>query len=215
MADRSQNTLFHITFLRHGQSTGNLEGRVQGRSEFPLSDTGRKQALALGKRWQAERRHFDWVISSPQSRSRETAEIIAACLDLEVEFDEHWVERDYGNLSGMVGEEAERAEQRPLYAMPYQPVGQVGESLWDLFLRAGHAVHSLMQRDPGRYLIVSHGGILNMVLYNILGIAPQAYFRGARFAFRNTAFATLTYHPTEHIWRVVGLNDRAHWPSDD
>jgi broad specificity phosphatase PhoE len=215
MPEPDANTHFHITFVRHGQSVGNLEGRVQGRSEFPLTETGRKQSQALGQRWLAEGRRFDHVISSPQSRSRETAEIIAGCLDLAVEFDELWMERDYGNLSGMLGEEAEKVEQRPLYGMPYQPVGQVGESLLDLHLRAGQALNSLMRRAPGQYLVVSHGGILNMVLYNILGIVPQAYFRGPRFAFRNAAFTSLTYHSTEHIWRMVGLNDRAHWTAED
>jgi len=206
--------IYQFTLLRHGESVGNFESRVQGRSEFPLTDTGREQANALAQRWIADGQTFDQIISSPQSRSRETAEIIAGCLSLSVEFDPLWVERDYGKLSGLRGEDAEKTEQRPLYSIPYHPVGENGESMWELYLRGGQAVLSMVRREPGRYLIVSHGGILNMVLYNILGIAPQAYFRGPRFLFRNTAYASLTYNPNEHIWRVLAINERSHWNGD-
>ncbi len=74
-------------------------------------------------------------------------------------------------------------------------------------------MQSLVTRPEGNYLIVSHGGLLNVVLYAILGIAPQANFQGVRFRFRNAAFATLTYSPGAHIWLVEGLNDHAHWPN--
>lgn len=200
-----------IILLRHGESVGNAEGRIQGRADFPLTNTGRQQAQALAQRWLANKLSFDRVISSPQSRSRETAEIIADALNNPIGFDPVWMERDYGNLSGMSHDDAMRLEGHPLYAYPYQPVGGRGESLWDLYLRGGHAVRSLLALGSGRYLVVSHGGILNMALYNILGIAPQAYLRGARFLFRNTGFATLRYTPSEHVWRFEGLNDYAHW----
>lgn len=204
-------TNYHITLLRHGESVGNAENRLQGQADFPLTETGRQQSQALAKRWLAEGLTFDRVIASPLKRSRETAEIIAIALHLPVEFDPVWMERHYGKLSGMNFEEATQTEGRPLYAYPYVPVGETGESLWDLYLRGGEALRSLLSQPPGRYLVVAHGGILNMLLYAILGITPQANFCGARFLFRNTAFASLIYHPSEHVWRVIGLNDHAHW----
>ena len=207
--------IYHFILLRHGESVGNLEGRVQGQSEYPLTETGRKQSQALAQRWVAEGQTFDRIISSPQSRCRETAEIIAGFLGVNVEFDLVWMERNYGSVSGMSGHEALSAEQRPLYSTPYMPVGGNGESMWELYLRAGQAVLSLVRLPAGSYLVVSHGGILNMLLYNILGIAPQAYFRGPRFLFRNTGFASITYNPSEHIWRVLGINDRSHWQGDE
>ena len=68
----TETPIYHITFLRHGESTGNAENRLQGLSDFPLSDTGRDQARALGERWQAEGLTFDMAITSPLSRARET-----------------------------------------------------------------------------------------------------------------------------------------------
>jgi broad specificity phosphatase PhoE len=204
-------TNYHITLLRHGESVGNAEDRLQGQADFPLTETGRQQSQALAKRWLAEGVTFDRVISSPLARSRETAEIIAAALDMPVEFNPVWMERNYGKLSGMNFEDATRTEGRALYTEPYVPIGETGESLWDLYLRGGEALRSLLSYPAGRYLIVSHGGILNMLLYAILGIVPQANLRGARFLFRNAAFSTLSYSPSEHVWRVIGMNDQAHW----
>jgi broad specificity phosphatase PhoE len=98
---------------------------------------------------------------------------------------------------------------------PYQALGEFGESAWDLYLRAGRVVQELVSQPAGNYLIVSHGGFLTRVLYAMLGILPQANFVGARFRFRNAAFAIVYYDPGRHIWLLERLNDRAHWPEDD
>lgn len=208
--DLETSERYQFILLRHGESIGNAEGRIQGLSDFRLTDNGREQARALANRWLAEGISFDRMMSSPLVRCRETAEIIAEAMNLPVEYDEIWMERDYGKLSGLTHAAAVKSEGRPLYAFPYQPVGKNGESLWGLYLRGSRALNSLMSLDPGRYLVVSHGGILNMLLYAILGIAPQAYLRGARFLFDNTAFAALSYMPSEHVWRVEALNDHSH-----
>ena len=97
---------------------------------------------------------------------------------------------------------------------PYEPIGESGESQWDLYLRAGRVVQELIRRPAGNYLVVSHGGFLNRVLYAMLGIIPQANFAGARFRFRNSSFAEVCYDPTQHIWLLDRLNDRTHWSED-
>ncbi len=78
MTNSNPPTNYHLTLLRHGESVGNAENRLQGQADFPLTETGRQQAQALAKRWLAEGLTFDRVIASPLKRSRETAEIIAA-----------------------------------------------------------------------------------------------------------------------------------------
>lgn len=207
--------VYSLTLLRHGESVGNAEGYHQGQTEFPLTEKGRAQARALADFWQAQGERFDQVIASPQSRARETAEIIAAALNLPLEFDDVWMERDNGVLGGLLWTEAEEKYPQPDFIPTYQPIGQIGESQWELYLRAGRAVQSLMHRPPGHYLVVSHGGLLNMVMYAILGIHPPPNFHGPRFRFRNTSFASLEYHPERHTWLVLGVNQRPHWPDED
>jgi len=206
---------YNITLLRHGESVGNAEGKHQGQADFPLTEKGEAQVRALVDRWLKEKIHFDLIISSPLSRARGTAQIIAETLHIPLDFSPLWMERDNGVLAGLRPEEAIVTYPRPPFIHPYLPIGQTGESQWELYLRAGKAVQDVLHRPAGNYLIVSHGGILNMVLYAILGITPQANFYGPRFRFGNTAFASLSYNPNEHKWYIHGINDRTHWQSED
>ncbi len=94
---------------------------------------------------------------------------------------------------------------------PYEDVGGSGEGDWELFLRGGQALHSLLRQPLGVYLIVSHGGLLNQILHAAVGITPHANAGGPRFRFENTAFARLIYFPSLHRWEFDALNDHAHW----
>jgi 2,3-bisphosphoglycerate-dependent phosphoglycerate mutase len=207
----NKNKIFQVTLLRHGESVGNAESRWQGQADYPLTERGRKQAQALAERWKREKMKFDYVISSPLSRARETAEIIASKLGHVVEFEPLWLERDNGEFSGLTAHEVRHNFQHPDFTTPYDPVGSDGEGDWELFLRAGQALHGLLKRDPARYLIVSHGGLLNQVMHAIVGIVPQANNAGTRFRFGNTAFAQLLYFPNQHRWAIDKVNDHAHW----
>jgi len=215
MSAAGENSIYDITFLRHGESIGNAEVRFQGRSDFPLTETGRAQARALAERWQSEGVDFDLIVSSPLARARETAEILGAALRVAVETDDLWLERDNGNMAGLTHDEAHQRHPPPEFMTPFDSFGRSGEGDWELFLRAGQALHSLLRRAPGRYLVVSQGGQLNQVMYAIVGITPQANFQGPRFRFQNTGFARLTYVPTAHRWLIDGFNDRAHWKLPD
>ncbi len=207
--------IYHITLLRHGESQGNYEGRHQGQADFPLTERGREQSMALLERWKAEAKEFDLVISSPLARARQTAEIIAEGLHVRLELDALWMERDNGLMAGLSEDEVRETLPQPQFIHPYQPIGETGESQWELYLRAGKAVQSLFNRPPGKYLIVSHGGILNMFFYAILGIAPQPNFHGPRFRLNNSAFATIYYDPATHRWYIIGVNDFLHWKPDE
>lgn len=207
----SPENIFHVTLMRHAESTGNAEGLHQGQADFPLTEKGRRQARSLARRWLREGLSFQGMVCSPLRRARQTGEIIASLLHAPLELDADWMERDNGLLQGKHPEQAAQVYARPAFIHPYQPIGGTGESQWELYLRAGRAIQRLLDHPPGRYLVISHGGILNMAMYAILGIPVQANFSGARFRFSNTAFATLTYSPADHKWTLYGLNDCSHW----
>ena len=63
-----------LYLLRHGRTLWNEEGRLQGRTDVPLSDEGRCSALAAGAALESV--PFDAAFSSPLQRARETAELI-------------------------------------------------------------------------------------------------------------------------------------------
>ena len=210
----SDRPVFQFTFLRHGESVGNAESRWQGQSEYPLTDKGRAQAHALAEYWKAEDVKFDLAIASPLSRARETAEIIAAALNVPLEYDPIWMERDIGEMEGLTAEEV-RQKPQPPYITPYDSIGGDGEGDWALFLRAGQALHDLLRRPAGSYLVVSHGGLLNQLMHAIVGVAPHVDPSGVRFRFENTSFARAIYFPHQHRWAVERLNDHSHWKNTE
>lgn len=210
MADIDKVFTYRITLLRHGESAGNVQGVYQGRAEFDLTEKGQSQARSLADHWQQEGVLFDQIISSPQSRARQTAEILANSLSVPLEFEENWREIDNGALAGKTLREIKQHRPSPNFMSPFDSIGDTGESNWDLYLRAGVVVNELVHRPPGSYLVVSHGGFLNRVLYVMLGIFPQANFRGARFHFQNTSYAVMYYDPDRHILLLDRLNDRSH-----
>lgn len=201
---------YTLYFLRHGESVGNAEGYYQGQQEFQLTRRGRNQVRRLISRWQVDGTHIDQIITSPLARAKDTAEMIADTMGCPVEIDPDWRERDMGMLTGIKRQSADDVILRPEFFTPYDNMAGTGEGNWALYLRAGRAIHRILKRQPARYLIVSHGGILNQALHVVLGMTPQASGQGVHFRFVNTAFATVHYDPSRHKWVVWGLNDFTH-----
>lgn len=209
--------VYRITLVRHGESVGNAEERLQGHADYPLSVRGRTQVVALAQRWKAEAITFDHVIASPLSRALETARIIATALEIpSPEIDLRWIERDAGEGTGLTGDEAKNRNRETGFAAPCDSIAASAESDRALFLRGGQALHSIMERPPGRYLVSSHRAILNMVLYSILGIARESnnLRGGTLFRLANSSFSRFRYFPLAHRWQVDVIGDRSHWRGD-
>lgn len=203
----NDSAIYHVTFLRHGESVGNAEDRFQGQADFLLTERGITQARLLSERWAAAGRSFDLCIASPLLRARQTAEIITGALDLPIEFAPDWMEVQNGKLAGLKDDEASFMVPRPKFMTPYMHWGETGESRLELLLRAGKAIQNLLDRQPGKYLVVAHGGILNMALFTVMNITLHADSQGPRFIFGNTGFADLTYEPARHSWRLWALDN--------
>jgi len=208
--------VYRITLVRHGESVGNAEDRLQGHADFPLSERGRAQALALAERWKAEAVAFDHVIASPLRRAHETGRIIAAALgNSSPETDPRWMERDTGKRSGMRWDEIRQQDAETDFAKRCDSSAASGENDEALYLRGSQALHSILERGPARYLVVSHEAILNMVLHAILGIEPKPDAKPAtRFRIKNGSFSRFRYFPQDHRWLVDVVGDRSHWKDD-
>ena len=98
-----------ILLARHGETDDNVPPqRVQGWIDSPLNDRGRTQALELAAA--VKTRGVAAVYSSHLSRARETAEIVARELGLEVTTDERLAESNRGDWEGRLLDEIERDE---------------------------------------------------------------------------------------------------------
>jgi len=198
--------VYLITLLRHGESEGNSSGVLQGQSDYPLTATGVEQAEQLASYWKSEDTKFDLIVSSPLQRASKTAEIIANCMKVPVEYDPAWKERNFGRLQGANLRELDQQVPPVDFFHPYEPIGGNGESQLDLYTRACQALQKIIRQPAGSYLVVSHGGILNKVLYVIMGITPQGHYNSPIFHFGNTGYAQLRYNSSSRQWAVINLN---------
>lgn len=147
-------------FVRHGETDWNRQGRFQGSRDIPLNDDGRHQARRLAEAWD---QGGDVLLSSPLSRARETAEILAARLGLPLRnTDDRLSERHYGEAEGLSLDE--RRARFPDGVIPGVEPPEAIQARARSFLDSATAEH------PGRCIVVvSHGGFINVVLSLVSG----------------------------------------------
>jgi len=78
----TMSKVLKLLFIRHAQSTGNQQKRMQGHGDFELSSTGRMQAEKLAQYLLAESWHPSHVYSSPLKRAAQTTEILLSSFQL-------------------------------------------------------------------------------------------------------------------------------------
>ena len=91
-----------LILVRHGQSEANAAGLLVGRTDSALTALGRRQAERIGEALVAGHTGQPVrIITSPLSRARHTAAIVAAAYGgAEPEVEERLIELDYGGLEG-------------------------------------------------------------------------------------------------------------------
>lgn len=92
------NNTCTLYIARHGQTQWNVERRIQGYKDSPLTELGIKQAKELGEILQSI--HFDAVFSSDSLRAKRTAEMVVLERELEVLTTELLRERAFGRYEG-------------------------------------------------------------------------------------------------------------------
>jgi probable phosphoglycerate mutase len=91
-----------IYLIRHGETAWNAQGRFQGKLDSALTDTGVKQAEAIGQRLAGLGISFDTFVTSPLGRTRQTAAIIAECANLPAaQDDDRLAEVSLGSWDGL------------------------------------------------------------------------------------------------------------------
>ena len=150
--------------LRHGESQGNAQGRMQGRRDYPLSALGQDQAARAGG-FLAGLGPFAAVYASPLKRAFETATIVAAQgVRPEPVVDEDLHEIAAGSLEGM-NEEEIRAAHPVFMERSLTETGDFsdygGESYADVQARVKRVMARVEARHreaSDRVLLVGHGG---------------------------------------------------------
>ena len=149
--------------IRHGETAWNREKRMQGTTDTALSDVGRVQAQALGRRLAGH--SFAALYSSDLSRARDTARAIAEHTGREVVADSRLQERLFGIFEGLTAaeiierypeEHARFASRDPDYEVPG------GESARGFTRRCLGCLAEIADRHRGgEVVVVTHGLVLD------------------------------------------------------
>jgi probable phosphoglycerate mutase len=181
-----------VWLARHGETEWARLGRHTGRTDVPLTDTGRAQAAALGRRLATH--DFALVLTSPLSRAVETTAIAGfggvAVADRDLR------EWDYGELEGRLTEDIR--EDYPGWTIWRGP-WPGGETIDDVAARADHVLERIAEAQ-GDVLVVSHGHLLRVLAARWLGLAPTS---GGLFALGTATVSVLGHEhetPVIEVW---------------
>lgn len=198
-----------ICLVRHGETTWNVDRRVQGQIDIPLNERGLLQAQATAQALLAER--IDTLYGSDLGRAWVTAGRIAVPRGQPVMPEPALRERHYGAFQGLTYAEARERHPEDFHRFEArEPAAQFpggsGESLiqfdariWGLIetLRARHAGHTL--------LLVTHGGVLDIVARSVRGMP----LTGKRdFDIANCALNWIAHDANG--WRIERWGDQTH-----
>ena len=200
-----------IVAIRHGETTWNVDTRIQGHLDIPLNATGRQQAARMAHALRDE--PIAAVYASDLTRAWETAEYLGRAHGLEVTAEEGLRERGFGDFEGKTFAEIEALlpdqsmrwrKREPEFAPPG------GESLLALHRRVVEAAERLAARHRGELIaLVGHGGVMD-VLYRV---ATRLEIQAPRtWALGNAAINRLLWTPEG--FTLVGWADTQHLDED-
>jgi broad specificity phosphatase PhoE len=156
-------------FVRHGESEANAARRFAGRTDSPLTERGRQQAKAVTEALASVK--FDRIVSSPLSRCRDTALVIAHQQQLPVDVEPDLVEIDVGESTGKPFDEVVGLpgwSDDAFNAWPH------GETLDQVLSRAHRVITRIAAESAGqRVLVVGHGGVTRILMSHFLGLLPR------------------------------------------
>ena len=171
-----------LYIIRHGKTDWNVRHKLQGRTDVPLNEEGRKMAEAARAEYQHI--HFDVCFCSPLVRARETAEILLKGRNIPILTDDRLAEMGFGSFEGI--ENSFQIPDCPINELFYSPEKYTAppggaESLDDLFARTGaflkERVDPLLEEGKD-VLIVGHGAMNSSIVCQIRQL-PRAQFWSA------------------------------------
>ena len=196
-----------LIVIRHGETVWNSERRMQGQRNSALSELGRAQARALGRRLQSER--FDYLYSSDLDRAYETAQAVATLTGHEIRLDQRLRERAFGIFEGLTRDEmaarhpeeyARFRARDPDYAVPG------GESPRAFHERCMSCFTAIANAHLGARVVVIAHGLLLASLYRVVHGLDLQQPRSLDLV--NAGLNSFRY--ADERWQMLTWADRMH-----
>jgi probable phosphoglycerate mutase len=170
----------HLYFIRHGETVWNVENKICGATDIPLTELGHKQAVETGHRIQEEGIHADVILYSPLIRAVDTANHISDITGIPARMEPRLIEQNFGKWEATPrsGEAFKKAKESFVCS------NDGGES----HLRVAQRIYNLLdeiKEDTGKtYILVAHNGIARVVQSYFTDMTNAEY---AAFGVKNCA----------------------------
>lgn len=198
-----------IILVRHGHVDWIAPERFRGRAELALSELGRRQVQAvaryIAKTWKPEA-----VYTSPLSRCRDTAAVIAAPFHLSPRAVEGFCDIDYGEWQGLTREEAQArwpVETELWFRAPHLAAIPGGETLADVLSRVTAALGGVLRAHPsGIVALVGHDSVNRVLLAFALELTLSRFWHLRQepccineLFFDDHSFVICSMNETQHL----------------
>lgn len=200
----------NILLARHGETAWTESDQFNGRTDIPISERGRLQALALSKALAHE--EIAACYASPLQRCQQTARIALGEHQVPIQAREELIEMNYGHWEGL-----ERNEIIQLYAEEWQrwnldpaiiaPVG--GETGYQIAARVIPGLLKIISECWGKtVLVVAHKTVNRIILAHVLGLPISEY---RRRLLQSPSGLNRIEIAENWVMRVALLNDTSHY----
>lgn len=166
-----------LYFVRHGQSLWNVENKICGATDIPLTETGRKQAKDTADIIISSKISADEILYSPLSRAKETALIISDATGIPATEEPLLFEQNFGMYEGTARDGLEFKKAKAQFLSNYGN----GESMFRLAQR----IYNLLDRikaSTKTYILVAHNGISRVINSYFFEMTNEEY---ALFGIKN------------------------------
>jgi broad specificity phosphatase PhoE len=196
-----------LLLVRHGESTWNVVGRIQGQLDPPLSDRGREQALELAARLRGHR--LAAFYCSDLTRARQTAAALAPAVGMEPVPLAGLREIGLGAWEGKTAEEVCREFPDDFQAWRRERSWDLipgGEGACAFERRVAATLRQIEEQHPwGDVLCVTHGGVIQVALLAVIGRRSTGFFP---FAIDNGSLSVIRRSDGRSM--ITAVNDTCH-----
>lgn len=171
-----------IYIIRHGETIWNAAGKLQGRTDIELNESGRQAAIDLGMQLDADKIDFDAIYASPLIRAYETACLIRGRNNVPIIRDDRLKEICFGTFEGCHYTEwmNDESPYRFFFNAPalYNPP-EGGESLEECMIRTKEFMQEVIEplySSARRIMIVAHGALNKGIVCYLEGNTKDNYW---------------------------------------
>lgn len=196
----------YLCLIRHGETTYNIEERMQGVLDVDLTPKGQNEAKLLGEKLRSENIFPNIIFSSPVKRALETAKLLN--YNVPIITKDGFRARNLGYLEGLTKMEIEKKYPGAIENITdwnYTPPGS-NENPKNVFERAANEIKKIfceypsLLNDDKPIIIVTHSGVIDALIRKWLNMPGKAYLP---FPLKNAA-AYLCYPTNDlQIWKPM------------